>query len=158
MRYRSSSSRHCYRGTNHHIARCTYRFMFAIFFFCLFSIVSVRTLAVWAKAVAFYRGRPSGHGRQGLGAIRAVWRAWRALEDFFSAGVDTTISRVFFLRRYFVPGILHFSTSFFLFFAQTAPGIFFLYVRYDTRYDTYSGIWYCTARHNFCLPCAGTCF
>ena len=29
------------------------------------------------------RGRPSGHGRGGLGSVRAVCRAWRALQVFF---------------------------------------------------------------------------
>ena len=48
------------------------------------------------------RGRPSGHSRRNLGSIRAVCRAWRAYEVFFSAGgVDRIISRVFFLKRYF---------------------------------------------------------
>ena len=36
------------------------------------------------------RGRSSGHGRGGLGSIRAVFRAWRALKVYFSAEVITT--------------------------------------------------------------------
>ena len=68
------------------------------------------------------RGRPSGRShtavsRRGLGAIRAVCRAWRGLRSFFR--LEWTISPVFLLRRYFVPGILHFSKFTLEFFAHT---------------------------------------
>ena len=42
--------------------------------------------------------RPSGHGRGGLGSIRAVCRAWRALQVFLGAGGDKMICWVFFMR------------------------------------------------------------
>ena len=58
------------------------------------------TVCTYAKGVD--RARPSGHSRRGLGAIRAVCRAWRALIFVFSAGVDKTVSRGSFSRRYFV--------------------------------------------------------
>ena len=38
---------------------------------------------------------PCGACRQGLGAIRAVCRAWQAFEDFLPAGVDKTNLRGF---------------------------------------------------------------
>ncbi|CAN0575855.1 unnamed protein product, partial [Laminaria digitata] len=37
---------------------------------------------------------PAGLIGQGLGAIRAIWSAWRALKVFFPAGVHKTISLV----------------------------------------------------------------
>ena len=44
-------------------------------------IYNLRTRTVCAKEVD--RGRPSGHSRRGLGSIRAICRAWRALKVFF---------------------------------------------------------------------------
>ncbi|CAM9525701.1 unnamed protein product, partial [Laminaria digitata] len=44
-------------------------------------------------------GSPAGHIGRGLGAIRALWSAWRALKVFFPAGVDKSISRGFYVRR-----------------------------------------------------------
>ena len=48
-------------------------------------------------------GRPdtADGSRRGSGAIRAVCRAWRGAQRFFKAGMDKTISRGFFLKRYF---------------------------------------------------------
>ena len=63
------------------------------------------------------RRKPSGHGRQGLGAIRAVWSTWRALTKQFPRE---------WLRRF--PGVsargrIHFRTylpvRFFVFFSQS---------------------------------------
>ena len=64
------------------------------------SLTSIGTRTVCTNARKCYkevdRGRPSGHSCQGLGAIRAVCRAWRALKVFFSAGMEKTISRLSF--------------------------------------------------------------
>ena len=68
------------------------------------SLIFLRTRTVRTNAKEVDRGRPSGHSRRGLGAIRAVCRAWHALK-VVSAGADKAICRAFFLRRYFDPGI-----------------------------------------------------
>ena len=41
---------------------------------------------------------PCGRCCRGLGAIRAVRRAWQAFQDFLPAGMDKSISRVFSTR------------------------------------------------------------
>ena len=75
--------------------------------FGLFWIIYLRTRTVRTNGVD--RGRSSSQSRRGLGAIRAVWSAWRALEGFFPAGgVDKTITGVSALRRYFVSSIIRF--------------------------------------------------
>ena len=62
----------------------TYIFMF--FFYLLVLVLSyllVRApFAQTPRSKEVDRGRPSGHSRRGLGAIRAVCRAWRALKVF----------------------------------------------------------------------------
>ena len=90
-------------------------------FFRLFSNISVcrSTFRQNASRRSTQEGRPDS-GR-GLGAIRALWSAWQALQTFFffffPAGVDKTISRDFctrpcciFIRTYI---------RFFVFFAQS---------------------------------------
>ena len=88
-----------------HIIRCTYTYV-GDFFVLFRPHLFVRAPFAQTLYKDGERGRPSGHS---LDAICAVCRAWHALKVFFPTGVDTTISRVFFQRRYFVPGILHFS-------------------------------------------------
>ena len=44
-------------------------------------------------------GSPARHIGRGLGAIRALWSAWQALKNIFSAGVDTTISLIQYERE-----------------------------------------------------------
>ena len=53
------------------------------------SLQSLRTptLTVRTNDKEVDRGRPFGHSRRGLGAIRAVYREWRALKVGFSVGV-----------------------------------------------------------------------
>ena len=65
-------------------------------------VIPLRKQTVRTNTKEVDEGRPSGHSRRGLGAIRALCRAWRALKVFFSAGVDKTISREFCVRRCFV--------------------------------------------------------
>ena len=76
----------------------------------LFSVIPIRTRTapVARNTREFGRERPSGHSRRGLGAMRAVCRARRALKVFFFRREWTckTISRAFFLRRYSVPRII----------------------------------------------------
>ena len=74
------------------IQMCTY----TLRFFRLLSITSLRARTVRTNATKEVdRGSPSRHSRQGLGAMRAVCRAWGVLKVFFPAGVDKTISRSF---------------------------------------------------------------
>ena len=51
--------------------------------FRLFSMIYLRTRAVWGKYEGFCRGISSGHDRRGLRSIRALYLAWRALKVFF---------------------------------------------------------------------------
>ena len=75
--------------------RCVHLSFFVCFWTYLFA---------WAKfrnnAEELDTGRPSEHFGRGLGAIRALWSAWQALNVFFPAGVDKTISRGFCMRPY----------------------------------------------------------
>ena len=84
------------RGALYLLHVCQYLVLFR-------SYLLVRAPFAWALK-GIDRGKPSGHGRGGLGSIHALCRAWRARKALFSAGVGKTMSRVFFLRRYFVPG------------------------------------------------------
>ena len=62
-------------------------------YFGVFSLISLRARTVRTNVKDIDRGRC----RRGLGAIRAMCRAWLALKShFFSAGVDKTISGVSF--------------------------------------------------------------
>ena len=52
-------------------------------------LISLRTRTVRANRMEVHRGRPSGHTRRGLGAIRAVCHAWRTLKvGFDGSGLD----------------------------------------------------------------------
>ena len=68
-------------------------------FFWTFLLISVRTRTLRTSAKKVNGGKPSGHSRRGLGAIRAVRRAYRALGVFFRRE-RKTISRVFSVRRF----------------------------------------------------------
>ena len=70
-------------------------------FFRLFSNISLHTSTFRQNVKEIDKGRPSGNCGRGLGAIRALWRAWQALK-FFPAGVGKTISRDFCMRPYFI--------------------------------------------------------
>ena len=58
---------------------------------------------------------------RGLGAIRALWSAWRALKLFFSAGMDKTSFRGFCMRPYFIYMRMY-DTILCFFFARSALG------------------------------------
>ena len=89
------------------------------------------------EILRYLQGKPSGHDRRGLGSIRSVCRAWRALDIFFSLGVDKTISRVLFLSRCLV--ILH----------QVSPPFFDMLVFFARRAYLFEN---CTACHNSGFP------
>ena len=79
---------------------------------CFRSYLFVR--APFADAKGVDRGRSSGHCRRCLGAIRAVWSAWRALKVFFLPEMDNTISRSFYVLHETLFCILCFSSWCFL--------------------------------------------
>ena len=54
--------------------------------FRLFSIIYLRMSTFRQDAMEVDTGRPSGHFGRGLGAIRALWSAWQALNLFFIPG------------------------------------------------------------------------
>ena len=73
-----------------------------------FSLVYLRTRTVRTNAMKVGRRRPSGHNRRGLGAIRAVCRAWRALKSFFRHewiidGFPGFLFKAFICTRYYPP-------------------------------------------------------
>ena len=56
--------------------------------FRTFANFSLRTSTFHRNSTYSDTGSPAGHIGLGLGAIRALWSAWRALKNFSLAGVD----------------------------------------------------------------------